>query len=215
MTDPFAVAGRVDVRGCDVGDPGPAGLADHAQLIVFGQRALQHGEARFHDRRVDHLALAAAHGIAPVERHQDALDREQAGQGVAQRDSGARRRLVGEAVDVAQPAHGLADTGEAGAVGVGAGLSETGNAQMISRGLTLCRLSGPRAHFSNVPGLKFSTRTSASAASLRTRSCPLGSRRLAVTDSCCAPAPATTDTFPDTGDAPIGASDRRCRAPPP
>src|SRR5215210_3579869 len=40
----------------------------------------------------------------------------------------------------------------------------------------------PRPHLSIVPGLKFSTSTSASAISRRARSCPSSSRRLSVTD---------------------------------
>src|SRR5215211_151829 len=40
----------------------------------------------------------------------------------------------------------------------------------------------PRPHFSSVPGLKFSTTTSASEMRWRARSCPSSSRRLMVTD---------------------------------
>src|ERR671921_1911598 len=53
---------------------------------------------------------------------------------------------------------------------------------MTRPGLIPLRSSNPRPHFSNVPGLKFSTTTSASEMSRRASSCPSSSRRLMVTD---------------------------------
>src|SRR5688500_10253051 len=53
---------------------------------------------------------------------------------------------------------------------------------MTRPGLMPLRSSYPRPHFSSVPGLKFSTTTSASEMSRRARSCPSPSRRLMVTD---------------------------------
>src|ERR671911_3120111 len=53
---------------------------------------------------------------------------------------------------------------------------------MTRPGLMPLRTSYPRPHFSSVPGLKFSTTTSASEISRRARSCPSSSRRLMVTD---------------------------------
>src|SRR5919112_4617970 len=53
---------------------------------------------------------------------------------------------------------------------------------MTRPGLIPLRSSYPRPHFSSVPGLKFSTTTSASEMSRRARSCPSSSRRLMVTD---------------------------------
>ncbi len=55
---------------------------------------------------------------------------------------------------------------------------------MISRGLIGCRSSHPRCHFSSVPGVKFSTTTSAWAISQRRMSWPSGWRRLSVTGGC-------------------------------
>src|SRR5215217_1762651 len=49
-------------------------------------------------------------------------------------------------------------------------------------GLMPLRSSYPRPHFSSVPGLKFSTTTSASEMSRRARFCPSPSRRLMVID---------------------------------
>src|SRR5215210_232548 len=53
---------------------------------------------------------------------------------------------------------------------------------MTRPGLMPLRSSYPRPHFSSVPGLKFSTTTSASEMRRRARSCPSSSRRLSVTD---------------------------------
>src|SRR5215213_4484876 len=53
---------------------------------------------------------------------------------------------------------------------------------MTRPGLMPLRSSYPRPHFSSVPGLKFSTTTSASVVRRRARSCPSSSRRLTVTD---------------------------------
>src|SRR5215208_893304 len=53
---------------------------------------------------------------------------------------------------------------------------------MTRPGLMPLRASYPRPHFSSVPGLKFSTTTSASKMRRRARSCPSSSRRLMVTD---------------------------------
>src|SRR5215210_6583216 len=53
---------------------------------------------------------------------------------------------------------------------------------MTRPGLMPLRASYPRPHFSSVPGLKFSTTTSASEMRRRARSCPSPSRRLMVTD---------------------------------
>src|SRR5215208_19510 len=53
---------------------------------------------------------------------------------------------------------------------------------MTRPGLMPLRSSYPRPHFSSVPGLKFSTTTSASEMRRRARSCPSPSRRLMVTD---------------------------------
>ena len=50
-----------------------------------------------------------------------------------------------------------------------------------SRGLRCSRTSGPSPHFSSTPGRKFSTSTSASAASSRSSSWPSGVDRLSVT----------------------------------
>src|SRR5829696_8997948 len=53
---------------------------------------------------------------------------------------------------------------------------------MTRPGLIPLRSSYPRPHFSSVPGLKFSTTTSASEMRWRARFCPSPSRRLMVTD---------------------------------
>src|SRR5215213_11220735 len=53
---------------------------------------------------------------------------------------------------------------------------------MMRPGLMPLRSSYPRPHFSSVPGLKFSTTTSASEMSRRARFCPSPSRRLMVID---------------------------------
>src|SRR5215211_4400661 len=53
---------------------------------------------------------------------------------------------------------------------------------MTRPGLIPLRSSYPRPHFSSVPGLKFSTTTSASEMRRRARFCPSFSRRLRVTD---------------------------------
>src|ERR671913_2400371 len=53
---------------------------------------------------------------------------------------------------------------------------------MTRPGLMPLRTSYPRPHFSSVPGLKFSTTTSASEMSRRARFCPSSSRRLRVAD---------------------------------
>src|SRR5918995_425778 len=53
---------------------------------------------------------------------------------------------------------------------------------MTRPGLMPLRSSYPRPHLSSVPGLKFSTTTSASEMSRRARFCPSPSRRFSVTD---------------------------------
>src|SRR5215203_578932 len=53
---------------------------------------------------------------------------------------------------------------------------------MTRPGLISLRSPYPRSHLSSVPGLKFSTTTSASEIRRRARSCPSSSRRLMVTD---------------------------------
>src|SRR5215218_4306987 len=53
---------------------------------------------------------------------------------------------------------------------------------MTRPGLIPLRSSYPRPHLSSVPGLKFSTTTSAPEMRRRARSCPSSSRRLRVTD---------------------------------
>ena len=108
---------------------GAAGLADDPEPVVLRHRALEQREARLEQRDVDDLAASAAERVAPVERRQDALRREHAGQRVAERDVHARRRLAGEAVDVADAAHRLRDRGEAGPLRVGAGLAVAGDAR--------------------------------------------------------------------------------------
>ena len=70
-----------------------------------------------------------AEHVAVVERREDALDGEHRGERVAERDARARRRLAGEAVDVAEAAHRLRDRGVAGALGVRPGLAVPGDAR--------------------------------------------------------------------------------------
>jgi len=77
-------------------------------------------------RGVDHLTLAGLGAM--VERHGDAHDGVHGRQAVADGDAGARRRPVGLAGHIAQAAHGLADQTVAGALGIGTGLTEAGNA---------------------------------------------------------------------------------------
>ena len=67
------------------------------------------------------------------------LHGEHAGQGVAERQVHARRRLVGEAVDVADPAHRLRDGGEAGPLRVRPGLPVAGDTRQHEAGVDLAQ----------------------------------------------------------------------------
>ena len=126
--DPLAVARLEDVRGRDALQIRPLRLADDLEPVVLRHHALEHREARLEQGDVDHLAPAEAERVALVESGQDALSREHTGERVAERDVHAGRRLVREAVDVADPAHRLRDRREACPLGIGAGLAVAGDA---------------------------------------------------------------------------------------
>ena len=104
----------------------PDGPAHAAELVVLRDARLEDRQARLGDRDVDDLP--AAGDRAPEERREHALDGDHPGEGVAEGDRGARRRLVGVAVDAAQAAHRLGDRGVPGQRRVGPGLPVAGDA---------------------------------------------------------------------------------------
>ena len=163
-------------------EPGAAGAAHDPEAVVLGDGALEQREARLHQRHVDDLAAAAAEHVAPVERREDALHGEHAGQRVAERDVDPRRRLAGEAVDVADAAHRLGHGGEARP------RPRTGRSGRSPR-CARSRAAGspPRAARGRCPsapacpGRKFSTSTSLRSTRASSSCCPRSSRRFSVT----------------------------------
>ena len=180
--DPLAVARLEDVRGRDALQPGPAGAADDPEPVVLGNHALEQREAGLHQRDVDHLAAAAAERVAPVERGEDALRREHPGERVAERDVDPRRRLVREAVDVADAAHRLRHRGEAGARRVRPGLPVAGDARDHQPGIRLpqtLRRRGSSARACRAGSSRPGRRTARPARAAAPG--PRSSRRLSVT----------------------------------
>ena len=135
--DPLVVGGLEDVRGSDALQVRALRAADDPEAVVLRHRALEQRERRLHQRDVDDLADATAQRVAPVEGGENAVHGEHAGQGVAERQVHARWRLVGEAVDVADPAHRLRDGGKAGPLSVGAGLPVAGDTREHEAGVDL------------------------------------------------------------------------------
>ena len=74
----------------------PLRPADDSEPVVLGHRALEQREGRLHQRDVHDLAEPAADGVTPVERSEDSLGREHAGERVAEGDVHAGRRLAGK-----------------------------------------------------------------------------------------------------------------------
>ena len=126
---PLAVARLEDVRRRDPLQVRPLRPAHDAEPVVLGHRALEQREGRLHQGDVHDLAEPAPEGVTPVERGEDTLGREHAGERVPEGYVHARRRLSGEAVDVADAAHGLGHRSEAGAACVRTGLPVAGDAR--------------------------------------------------------------------------------------
>ena len=86
-----------------------------------------------------------------VQRHQDADDPMQRGDGVAQTDSGAHGHATRFASQMAKPRHGLGDGGESGQVFVGASLAVAADAAQDQSGV-----ASRQRVVAKVPGLEHS-----------------------------------------------------------
>jgi hypothetical protein len=105
-----------------------AGLLGHLALDQPARRLkIEHEDLGLEQRGLDFLALAG--GLALQQRDQDAHGAEQPGGQVGDRDTDPHRPLPGDSGDRHQPAHALGDLVEAGALRIGTGLAEAGNAR--------------------------------------------------------------------------------------
>ena len=134
---PLVVARLEDVARRDALEVRPLWAAHDPQPVVLRHGALEHRERRLHQRDVDDLAEPAARHVAPVDRGEDPLGGEHARERVTEREVHARRRLVGEAVQVPDPAHRLRHRREPGAVRVRPGLAVAGDARQDDAGVHL------------------------------------------------------------------------------
>ncbi len=121
--DIAAVERRIRVRRRDIAQNATGTGAGHARDLVVGDRRLHERHDRLVDRDINFLAAAAAGSF--VERGQRTDDCEETREGVADRHSRARRRPVGIAGGVPDPAHRLTDRAETGFGRARTGLAET------------------------------------------------------------------------------------------
>ncbi|MCY1413738.1 hypothetical protein D9M71_291750 [compost metagenome] len=97
--------------GGDAGHDVAGTLANKTEHVELRHHAFHHGEDRFVQGHVHHLALAAV-DLAMTQGHQCADYAPQRCNRVTDGDAGTHRRAVLETGDVAQPAHGFADGAE-------------------------------------------------------------------------------------------------------
>ena len=172
-----AVGAGIGVARRDAGKGAAGPFAHRAEGIVFRQQALHAVEHALVQRHVDELPFAAVHLPVP-ERHQNADHAMQRRQGVTDGNPHADRhppRLPGQVAEPAPwPRRGcrIPACRASGPV-----CPYPDMRSMTSPGLSSCSCSQPMPHSSSLPGLKFSTTTSASAASRLTAAWPSALRR--------------------------------------
>src|SRR5665647_2281285 len=123
--DDVAIGDREFLVGHDVGMRIADALGDFFRDEIIEPLIGQHADGRIHQRGIDVTALAGL--LALRQRGQDADHRIAAGEDVGDRHADAGRRPVREAGQVHQAAHALRHEIVAGALGVGAVLSESGH----------------------------------------------------------------------------------------